>query len=215
MAGVEDSGSGIRLVVGLGNPGRRYERTRHNVGFLVVDELVRKEQLRWELETKKWQAEVARGDVFTCLKPQTYMNLSGEAVASYTRFHKLMPDEIMVVYDDVDLELGVLRFRVSGSAGGHRGVASIISSLGTDRFVRLKVGVGRGVAERRGDLADHVLSKFPVDEGGEVEKTLIRAVQAIREAQSRGVEAAMNEFNQKPKTKNLTEQQESSEEMES
>lgn len=212
MAGGDDSGRRIRLVVGLGNPGREYEETRHNIGFLVVDELARSEGLQWEGEKKKWEAEVARGEAFTCLKPQTYMNLSGEAVASYALFYKIAPEEIVVIYDDVDLELGVLRFRLSGSAGGHRGVESIAKCLGTERFPRLKVGVGRGGPERRGDLADHVLSKFPVDEGEEVEKTLIRAVQAVREAYSRGLEAAMNEFNQKPKKKQSKQQPESSQE---
>jgi PTH1 family peptidyl-tRNA hydrolase len=196
MAG-DDSGRRMRLMVGLGNPGRRYEKTRHNVGFLVVEELARSEGLRWEVE-KKWEAEIARGDAFTCLKPQTYMNLSGESVAAYATFYKIEVEEILVIYDDVDLDLGALRFRASGSAGGHRGVASIIECLGSDRFARLKVGIGRGGPERRGDLADHVLSKFMVDEAPQVEKSLIRAVQAVRDAHSLGLDGAMNEYNRKP-----------------
>jgi PTH1 family peptidyl-tRNA hydrolase len=196
MAG-EESGLRPRLIVGLGNPGRRYERTRHNVGFLVVDELARSEGLRWEGE-KKWQAEVARGDAFSCMKPQTYMNLSGEAVAAYAMFYKLDAREILVIYDDADLDLGALRFRASGSAGGHRGVASIMGSLGSDQFARLKVGIGRGGPERGGSLADHVLSKFLVDEAPELEKSLTRAVRAVRDAHSQGLQAAMNEYNRKP-----------------
>ncbi|MFV1993793.1 MAG: aminoacyl-tRNA hydrolase [Verrucomicrobiales bacterium] len=190
------SGRNFRLIVGLGNPGRQYRDTRHNVGFLVVDALVRNAGAGWSAE-KKWEAEVARaGDRFF-LKPQTFMNLSGRAVAAMALFYKIEAPEILVVQDDADLPLGALRFRASGSAGGHNGISSIIDSLGTRDFARLKVGIGRREGEGATELAGHVLGKFLVAEAPELEKTLDRAVEAVHKAVLHGLEAAMTEFNRR------------------
>lgn len=186
----------FRLIVGLGNPGRRYQRTRHNVGFLVVDRLVEREGASWS-QDKKWEAEVAKGAERYYLKPRTFMNLSGRSVAGIANFYKIEPGKILIIYDDVDLALGVMRFRTTGSAGGHRGVASVIELLGTRDFGRLKIGVGR--SSRGGmDLADHVLSPFLAEEEPILEKSLDRAVEAVNDASSRGLEAAMTDYNRKP-----------------
>lgn len=199
MAEDDTAGPPLRLVVGLGNPGREYEKTRHNVGFLVLDRLAEKEGLCWSRE-KKWETEIARGAERIYLKPQTFMNLSGRAVSGVAQFYKIPAPAILVVHDDADLPLGVLRFRVGGSAGGHRGVASVIESLGADEIIRLKIGVGREGRDGSGGpgLADHVLGKFLVDEAPIVEKTLDLAVRAVNDAVSHGVEAAMNTFNRRP-----------------
>ena len=191
----EQDGHVFKLIVGLGNPGRRYENTRHNVGFHVVEKLVGVEGATWTFE-KRWNADLAKGEDCYYLKPQTFMNLSGKAVAGIANFFKISPAEVLVVFDDVDLPLGGLRLRTSGSAGGHRGVKSIISSLGTDKFARCKVGVGRG-EEGQGDLADHVLCKFQVEEQPVVEKSLDRTVAAVKDAVSHGMRSAMAEYNRK------------------
>ncbi len=191
----EKDGHVFKLIVGLGNPGRRYENTRHNVGFHVVERLAEQAGATWAFE-KRWDAELAKGENCYFLKPQTFMNLSGKAVAGIANFFRITPAEILVVFDDVDLPLGGLRLRTSGSAGGHRGVKSIISSLGTDEFARCKVGVGRG-GEGEGDLADHVLCKFLVEEQALVEKSLDRAVAAVKDAVSLGIRSAMTEYNRK------------------
>lgn len=190
------SGNPVRLVVGLGNPGRDYARTRHNVGFMIADRLAEERQARWATE-KKWKAEVARDGDLTLLKPQTYMNLSGEAVSQLCRFFKIAPESVLVVFDDVDLPLGRLRIRQSGSAGGHNGVKSIIQHLGTDRIPRLKFGIGRN----RGDgapMTGHVLGRFAPDEIPVIEKSLAQAQDAVNYALANGLAAAMNRFNTDP-----------------
>ncbi len=186
----------IRIVVGLGNPGRRYERTRHNVGFLVLDALVGAENFRDE---GKWNTLAARvpGDPVLYLKPQTFMNLSGCTAARAAQFYKVPPAGILVVYDDVDLPFGRLRFRAKGSAGGHNGIKSMIECLGSDTFPRLKFGIGRDGEDPRKALVDHVLGRFgPFEEAG-IEKSLECAADAIKYALAHGVGAAMNLFNQK------------------
>ena len=138
-------GSGIQwLVVGLGNPGAKYESTRHNMGFLVADKLAQNEKLKFnKLRFKAWTAtwEVG-GEKVLLMKPQTYMNLSGEAVGQAARFYKIPADHVLVISDDISLPAGKLRIRAGGSAGGHNGLKNIIQHLGTDRFPRIKVGVG-------------------------------------------------------------------------
>lgn len=196
-------GEKIRLVIGLGNPGREYDNTRHNVGFEVVDSLARQSGAAWSVE-KKWEAEVARTANALLVKPQTYMNLSGKAVSAICRFHKIEASEILVVYDDVDLDLGRLRFRASGSAAGHNGVKSLIQSLGTQNFARLKFGIGRtgnSVPEGAkggvgGDLSGYVLGKFSGSEREELEKRVARAADAVNNALSHGLTAAMNAYNE-------------------
>ncbi len=191
--------SDIRMVVGLGNPGKQYEKTRHNIGFEILDILAADRNWSWEVE-KKWKALVARqGSDLVLVKPQTFMNLSGEAVAKIARFFKVEPSEVLVVYDDVDLPLGKLRFRKSGSAGGHNGIKSIIQCLGGDGFPRLKFGIGHSGGGRK--MIGHVLGKFSEDEQNELEKNMARATEGVNCALSAGLDAAMNTFNQREKPK--------------
>lgn len=192
-----DSGGadGIRLVVGLGNPGPEYEATRHNIGFDLVDRLVRERALKWEKE-HKFRAKVATGrDGIVFAKPLTYMNLSGNAVSRLMRPNRLAPDRVLVVYDDTALAPGALRFRAGGSAGGHNGIKSIIESLGTDAFPRLRLGIGPAQAGE--ELADYVLSPFRPEERTEMEKVLEIAAEGVNCALSAGLDAAMNRFNRR------------------
>lgn len=181
----------IRLIVGLGNPGREYERTRHNVGFLILDRLA--QDAPFERDRKK-QAEIARwGDIWL-VKPQTYMNLSGEAVKSIASFYRIPPASTLVVYDDKDLPFGALRLRESGSAGGHNGIKSLIAHLGTQDFPRLRFGIG-APSPRQGEMVSHVLGEFSPEEHGQLQKRLDRAVEALNCAARFGFPKAMNLFN--------------------
>jgi PTH1 family peptidyl-tRNA hydrolase len=185
------TGPTFRLLVGLGNPGREYTGTRHNIGFMVLDRMAAAAGAQFRAE-KKWQAEVAvAGDVWLC-KPQTYMNLSGESVGALARFHKIDPAAVLVVLDDMALPLGRLRFRERGSAGGHNGLQNILDHLGTQDVPRLRIGIGPADP---GAATNHVLGRFAVDERPLVEQALDRAVEAIQFAQSQDLPAAMNRFN--------------------
>lgn len=185
-----DLAPGLRLLVGLGNPGREYRETRHNVGFLLLDRLASRERAEFRTE-KSWQAEVARaGDLLLC-KPLTYMNLSGQSVRPLSQFYKIEPAQMLVILDDMALPLGKLRFRKDGSAGGHNGLKSIIEQLGTNVIPRLRVGIGS--AER--DAVDHVLGRFTLEERPALDQSLDRALEAIDCARTRGFEAAMNAYN--------------------
>ena len=183
------------IVVGLGNPGRRYQGTRHNIGFAVADEVARRRQAVFDSgRGDTLTARVGRGpDAVLVVKPLTMMNLSGEAVAAVAGFYKVDPAAILVAADDVNLPLGRLRLRARGSAGGHNGFKSIIGCLGTEDFPRLRVGVGRG--DPRRDLADHVLARFDDDERNEVEQAIARAADAVETFLAEGIEAAMNRHN--------------------
>ena len=185
----------MKLIVGLGNPGRSYHGTRHNVGFAVADELARRREVAFEHgRANALTARVGRGAAtLLFVKPLTMMNLSGEAVGGLAHFYKIDPSDIIAVADDVNLPLGRLRLRGSGSAGGHNGFRSIIACLGSDMFRRLRVGVGRG--DPRRDLADHVLARFDPDEAEEVERAIARAADAVETFLAEGIEAAMNRFN--------------------
>lgn len=192
--GAPESG-GIRLVVGLGNPGPEYEGTRHNIGFEVVDALARERALKWEKE-HKFRSKVALGrDGRVFAKPLTYMNLSGNAVARLMRHHRLEPGNLLIIYDDTALPPGALRFRSGGSAGGHNGIKSIIEYLGTEAFPRLRLGIGPAPAES--GLVDHVLGRFTAPEREEMEKVLEIAAEGVNCALSSGLEAAMNRFNRR------------------
>ncbi|MEM9016198.1 MAG: aminoacyl-tRNA hydrolase [Verrucomicrobiota bacterium] len=185
----------IRLVVGLGNPGPEYEKTRHNVGFELLDLLAEDRGWKWKRE-RKFRAKIAsETSALNLCKPLTYMNLSGNSVARIARFHKLEPAQILVVYDDVDLPIGRIRFRASGSAGGHNGIKSIIQNLATDAFPRLKIGIGS--AGGRGAMVDHVLGRFQPEEWEEIEKVLAIAADGVNCALSAGLDSAMNQFNQR------------------
>ncbi|MDO8837114.1 MAG: aminoacyl-tRNA hydrolase [Vicinamibacterales bacterium] len=185
----------MTLVVGLGNPGRRYHETRHNIGFTVADELARRSGAVYEhSRANALAARVGVGpSAVLIVKPLTMMNLSGEAVAGLAHFFKVDTTAILVVADDVNLPLGRLRLRARGSAGGHNGFRSIIGLLGTEEFPRLRVGVGRG--DPRRELADHVLARFDADEADAVVESVARAADAVECFIAEGIEAAMNRFN--------------------
>jgi len=182
------------LVVGLGNPGREHERDRHNVGWMVADELARRMGGRWRAKFSGQLAE-ARLDALrlALLKPETFMNDSGRSVAAATRFFKVEPGSLLVVHDDVDLEPGRLQARAGGGLAGHNGLRSLAQSLGTQEFLRLRIGVGR---PGRGDprsVADYVLSPFELDE--DVGALVSRAADAVETVAREGVEAAQQRFN--------------------
>ena len=188
-----ESDSAITLVVGLGNPGRHYEGTRHNAGFMVLDRLAAAAGAAFESKPK-WQSHVAKlpGSGILLVKPQCFMNLSGRPVRQIAGFHKWQAASVLVVHDDVALPLGKLRIREKGSAGGHNGLKSLIEHLGTDAFPRLKVGVG---APEPGNLTGHVLGNFREDEREALENTLARAVAAVQLALSQGLTVAANRYN--------------------
>jgi PTH1 family peptidyl-tRNA hydrolase len=187
------------LIVGLGNPGREYARTRHNVGFLAADSLAS----RWGLAfaRSRARAEVAEGIVVgrrvTIAKPQTFMNSSGDAVRAVMRMANLTPADVVVLYDDMDLPFGRLRLREKGSAGGHRGVQSIIDQLGTNEFARLRIGVGRPPADV--DPIDYVLTQFSTTELTELTSIFERVAEGTDVAMRDGVVAAMNVVNAAPR----------------
>lgn len=180
----------LRLVAGLGNPGREYDRTRHNVGFLVADALARRARVDFAHESR-WDADTARAGAVTFMKPMTFMNLSGESVGGFSRFFKLDPSQVLVVLDDVALPLGRLRLRKTGSAGGHNGLESVLVHLGTERVPRLRVGIGGA----RGSLTGHVLGKFSADEQEMLDQAVESAADAVELANTSGFDAAMNRFN--------------------
>ena len=184
------------LVVGLGNPGARYESTRHNMGFLALDRLAEREKLRFnKLRFKAGTAEWKLGeDKVLVMKPQTYMNLSGESVGAAARFYKIPADHILVVSDDISLPVGKLRLRSAGSAGGHNGLKNIIQHLGTDRFPRIKVGVGS--PQQAGyDVVDWVIGMPTGEDQNVLLDALDRAAQAIPAVITQGMDRAMNQFN--------------------
>ena len=182
----------MKAIVGLGNPGRKYHETRHNIGFAVVDELARRGGL--EFESAPVDALIAKWRQRETLlaKPMTFMNASGEAVGGLVRYFKIDPADLLIVVDDVQLPLAKLRTRSRGSAGGHNGLKSVAEHLG-EAFARLRIGVGRGDARR--DLADHVLAKFEKDEAAEVERMIARAADAAEMFITSGIEAVMNQYN--------------------
>ncbi len=183
------------LVAGLGNPGREYSGNRHNVGFMVID------QLREELGVKigRMQSKALTGSVthngvkIVLAKPQTFMNLSGQAVAALLRFYKIPREQLLVIHDDLDLPFGTLRLRPGGGPGGQKGVGSIIQQLGTQDFARLRVGIGRPPG--RMDAADYVLHNFPKDEQEFLPVILKQAAEAVQVWINLGLDQAMNQFN--------------------
>lgn len=186
----------MKLVVGLGNPGSEYRDTRHNVGFLVVDEMARRWRLSdaWREKFEALHVKTAVGDeAVIAAKPLTFMNLSGQAVAGLAAFYKIDPADVLVVTDDVALPVGRLRARPEGGAGGHNGLKSIIQHLGTPAFPRIRVGVGRG--DDRRDLVDHVLGRFEAGERDTVSAAVLRAADAAEMFISEGIERVMNVFN--------------------
>ncbi len=186
----------MKLIIGLGNPGSEYRDTRHNIGFLVIDELTHRWRVPdlWREKFEALQIKTTVGDEPVIVaKPLTFMNLSGRAVAGLAGFYKIDPQDVFVVTDDVALPLGRLRARREGSAGGHNGLKSVIQHLGTQAFPRIRVGVGRG--DDRRDLADHVLGRFDADEHDTVSAAVLRAADATETFLRDGIERAMNAFN--------------------
>ena len=191
----------MKLIVGLGNPGREYRDTRHNVGFMVVDEVARRHALSWAMApsqvpdafvAKRFPAAGATEPLLLA-KPLTYMNRSGGAVAALAGYYRIDAGDLLVVYDDVDLPFGKLRARAAGSAGTHNGMKSIVQSLGTTAVPRLRVGIGRG--DRRRDLADVVLSRFEPAETGQLESIIARAADAAEMFAADGILTVMNAYN--------------------
>jgi PTH1 family peptidyl-tRNA hydrolase len=185
----------MKMIAGLGNPGRKYAGTRHNVGFDVLDFVAERHRLDWESAPAdammaKWRASGA-----LLAKPLTFMNLSGHAVGELLRYFKIDLPDLLIVVDDVNLELGRLRARARGTAGGHNGLKSLIAQLGTEDFARLRIGVGRGDARR--DLADHVLATFDPDERTVVAETVSRTADAVELFVAEGIGPVMNKFNRK------------------
>ena len=186
------------VIVGLGNPTAQYEGTRHNAGFDVIDVLAEKYNI--SVDARKCRAFCGKGVIagqkVLLVKPQTYMNLSGESVGGIVNYYKIDPEsELLVIYDDISLDVGQLRIRKKGSAGGHNGIKNIIANLGTDRFMRVKVGVGE--KPKNWDLADYVLSPFTKDERPLVNLAIEHAAKAIEQMLNGDVDAAMNEYNRK------------------
>lgn len=190
-------GSGVSwLLVGLGNPGSKYESTRHNMGFLAVDGLARRKGFRFnKLRFRAWTAEwMVNGEKVLVMKPQTYMNLSGESVGEAARFYKIPADHVVVISDDISLPVGKLRIRTGGSAGGHNGLKNIIQHLGTDQFPRVRVGVGEKPHPDY-DMADWVLGKFQGEDKKAIDGAVKRAADAVECFLKEGPDRAMNRFN--------------------
>lgn len=194
------------LIAGLGNPGRQYEKTRHNMGFDTIDELIDRHRIpQGGIAHKAMYGKgMIAGEKVLAVKPLTYMNLSGEAIREYVNYYKMHPEtELIVIYDDIDLDPGQIRIRKKGSAGGHNGIKSIIAQIGTQNFYRIKVGVG---AKPKGwDLADYVLGRFSPEERELVDKAICDAADAVGMILKDGIEAAMNHYNGAAKKKKATE----------
>lgn len=189
----------ISLVAGLGNPGREYESTRHNLGWVVLDALARQQGLAWK-HAAQFEAEVARwdyapGSTRWLVKPLTYMNASGRAVGNLARFYKIEPEQVAAVYDDLTIDLGLVKVTVSGSAGGHNGVTSLLEHLG-DGFARYRLGIGPKDPPQM-DMADFVLGKFTPAQQSLVTQKLDSYVSGLELLLARGIEPAMNQLNRR------------------
>ncbi len=193
----------MKLIVGLGNPGEKYNNSRHNVGFNVMDHLLQKtEKLKetfWEDE-KKFKALIKEvivdDEKITLMKPLTFMNLSGEAVSKYATYFKISPENICVIHDELDLPLGKIRVRFGGSGGGNNGVTSIIESLNTDKFLRIRCGIGKEARlHNPHDTSDYVLGSFEAHEHGKVKTMIKHAVKEVLLIQKHGIDLYMSKYN--------------------
>jgi len=189
--------AGLRLIVGLGNPGAEHARTRHNAGFLLAEALARKWHAGWRRESR-FHAELARAEIdgrtVWLLRPQTFMNASGESVAPVARYYRVPPDRTLVVVDDADLPLGTVRLRKDGSSGGHHGLESVEAHLGTRAYPRLRLGIGRRDPAVR-EITGHVLGRFTADEADVFEQVLRHAVAQVTCWLEDGIEKAMARYN--------------------
>ncbi|HEY9636745.1 MAG TPA: aminoacyl-tRNA hydrolase [Coleofasciculaceae cyanobacterium] len=186
-----------QLIVGLGNPEPKYDKTRHNIGFDAVDALARTWQISWS-NNRRFQAlfgegQANKGNKVRLLKPLTYMNRSGEAIRAVVDWYKLPPESVLIIYDDMDLPVGRLRLRLSGSAGGHNGMKSAIAHLGTQNFPRLRIGIGKSGTDK--DAVSHVLGKFSPQEIQLMPEVLQLVVDAVELSLKQGVEKAMSLYN--------------------
>ncbi|WP_347861765.1 aminoacyl-tRNA hydrolase [Salimicrobium sp. PL1-032A] len=184
----------MKCIVGLGNPGKKYAATRHNIGFEVIDELAKRNF--WKVDKKKFNSlfttEHVNGEKIILLKPQTYMNLSGEAVRAFLDYFGLGEEDLLVVYDDLDLEPGKIRLRHKGGHGGHNGIRDIIEQLGTKDFKRLRVGIGK---PKDASVINHVLDTFSKEERKFMQESVDRSVEACEAWISQSFDDVMNEFN--------------------
>jgi len=192
----------VKVIVGLGNPGREYAGTRHNVGFRVADLVGERLGLHWRKDEDVLFAKSFGESPFLVVKPQTFMNRSGYAVARFAGYHQVEPEELLVVLDDVDLPLGRIRVRASGSGGTHNGLKSVVEQLGTTAFPRMRLGVGRGDARR--DLADFVLATFEPAEEPDVESLMTRAADAAQMFVVEGIQKVMNAYNPEATAPDMT-----------
>jgi len=187
----------MKLIIGLGNPGKKYETTWHNLGFLAVDALAasKPEMFLKCKQSAKFKAEVCEGseleEKIILAKPRTFMNKSGQAVKAIMSFYKIKPLDLWVIHDDIDLPLGKIRIRKGGSAGGHHGMESIISSIGTNDFMRIRVGIGRPI---HGDITGYVLGRFTNEEKEPISQAISTATKALESAVKTGIDSAMNHF---------------------
>lgn len=187
----------MKIIVGLGNPGKKYERTRHNAGFMVLDELAK--NLRTDVAQEKHHALIGKAridaEAVVLAKPQTYMNDSGRSVAAILRDTYSAVSELIVIHDELDLPLGTVRVKTGGGHGGHNGLRSLIDQLGSPDFIRVRIGVGRPEPGR--ETADYVLSPFLAEERQIAAEAVVKAAEAVRVIVGQGVAIAMNQFNQK------------------
>jgi peptidyl-tRNA hydrolase, PTH1 family len=191
------------IVAGLGNPGARYEGTRHNIGFAVIDLIAERwgrpafrEKFRAEVALVEMPGNSGSGKVYL-LKPQTFMNLSGESVQPAAAFYKHAPEEVLVIHDELDLPLGRLQLKVGGGSGGHNGLKSVSERLGTAEYKRLRLGIGRPPVDFRGSPADFVLQAFAAFEGPQVQELVSRAADAVELLVKEGISTAMNQINRR------------------
>ena len=191
----------MRLIAGLGNPGPRYQATRHNLGFRVIDELARQCGVPASAFKDRFHGEIASarlgGEELLLLRPQTFMNESGRSVEAACTFYKIKPSELIVAHDELDVPFPEVRLKQGGGDGGNRGVRSVTASLGPD-YVRIRLGIGRPPPDFRGDVADFVLQAFPSAELAAVDQMVARATEAVSLVTSLGLEKAMNRINQRP-----------------
>lgn len=196
----------VRMIVGLGNPGAEYQETRHNIGFMALDRLASQLGAVWRADRAR-KAQLATGAGVLLVKPQTFMNNSGECVGPLMRYFKWAPEQVLCVYDDISFPVGAMRLRLAGSAGGHNGMKSLIAHLGTERFPRLRVGIG---LPGQKDMVGHVLGRFTPVERPLLDDCLDRVVAALTLALRQGVEAAANRYNvKKEKKPKMTEEADS------
>lgn len=183
------------LIIGLGNPEREYSRTRHNMGFDVINKLA--DRYNIDVNKKKFDSVYGKGEIegqkVVLVKPQTYMNLSGEAVGKFVSYYKVNPDEIIIIYDDLDIEKGIIKIRKKGGPGTHNGMKSVVYELATDEFPRIRVGIGE--EKKVNNMIDFVIKKVDDETYKELEEGIDKATEAIPEILKNGIDVAMNKFN--------------------